>query len=332
MLAATAEWSYSNYAQSWLNGAKMLLRSGTTTVADIEAAPELLPEVWDATPLRVISFLEMTSVRSKREPAEILNEAINKINSLGHRRCVAALSPHAPYSTSPDLLRLCARAAREKKLRMAVHVAESEQEFEMFTHAGGHMFDWLKKNGRDNSDCGLGTPLQHLDRNGLADSNCIAIHANYLDDRDFDLLANRNVSVVHCPRSHHYFQHKEFPVGKLLATNVNVCLGTDSLATVAKNGKEILELNLFSEMHAFSRYHPGFAPETILAMATVNGARALGLAGQVGEISSHAYADLIVVPFAGKISEAPEAVVNFHGCVRASMIAGQWAISPDQAR
>src|SRR5215469_17038824 len=126
MLAAKAEWSYSNYARSWLNGAKMLVQSGTTTVADIEAAPELLPEVWDSTPLRVFSFLEMTSVRSKREPAEILDEALRKIDSLGHHRCAAALSPHAPYSTSADLLRLCAHATREQKLRTAVHVAESE--------------------------------------------------------------------------------------------------------------------------------------------------------------------------------------------------------------
>lgn len=332
MLAAKAEWSYSNYARSWLNGAKMLLQCGTTTVADIEAAPELLPDVWDSTPLRVFSFLEMTSVRSKREPAEILDEALKKIDSLDHRRCAAALSPHAPYSTSPDLLRLCARAAREKNLHTAVHVAESQQEFDMFTRATGEMFDWLKRNGRDNSDCGLGTPAQHLDRAGLANGNFIAVHANYLDAGDFDLLAKRGASVVHCPRSHEYFQHKKFPLESLLAANVNVCLGTDSLATVAKNGKESLELTLFSEMQTFSRYNPGFAPETILKMATVNGARALGLAGKIGEISSCACADLIAVPFAGKISDAWEAVLNFHGHVNASMIGGQWAITPEQAQ
>src|SRR5581483_11209002 len=65
MLAAKAAWSYTDYARSWLNGAKMLLQTGTTTVADIEAVPELLPEMWNATPLRVFSFLEMTGVRSK---------------------------------------------------------------------------------------------------------------------------------------------------------------------------------------------------------------------------------------------------------------------------
>ncbi|HUA65743.1 MAG TPA: amidohydrolase family protein [Alphaproteobacteria bacterium] len=332
MLAAKAEWSYSNYARSWLNGAKMLVQSGTTTVADIEAAPELLPDVWDATPLRVFSFLEMTSVRSKREPADILNEALKKIDSLGHHRCAAALSPHAPYSTSADLLRLCARAARERNLPTAVHVAESHQEFEMFAHARGEMFDWLKKNGRDNSDCGLGTPAEHLDRAGLANDNFIAIHANYLDDGDFDMLARRRASVVHCPRSHAYFQHKKFPLDRLLEAGVNVCLGTDSLATVAKNGKDSLELNLFAEMQAFSRSNPGVTPETILKMATLNGARALALAGKTGEISSYACADIIAVPFTGKMPELYEAVLNFHGHVSASMIAGQWAIAPGQTR
>ncbi len=332
MLAAKAEWSYSNYARSWLNGAKMLLHSGTTTVADIEAAPELLPDVWDATPLRVISFLEMTSVRSKREPADILDEALKKIESLGHPRCAAALSPHAPYSTSADLLRLCARAGLEKKLLTAIHVAESQQEFEMFTRAQGEMFDWLKKNGRDNSDCGLGTPAQHLDRAGLTTGNFIAIHANYLENDDFNLLAGCKASVVHCPRSHEYFQHKKFPLDGLLAAGVNVCLGTDSLATVAKNGKESLELNLFSEMQAFSRSNPAVAPAMVLKMATMNGARALSLAGKIGEISSFANADLIAIPFAGKASELFDAVLNFHGPVTASMIAGQWAIAPEQAR
>jgi cytosine/adenosine deaminase-related metal-dependent hydrolase len=328
MLAAKAEWSYSDYARSWIEGAKMLLRSGTTTVADIEAAPELLPDVWDSTPLRVISFLEMTGVRSKRDPHDILDDAIEKIDSLNHSRSAATLSPHAPYSTSPELLRLCAQAARDKDLRLAVHVAESEQEFDMFTHARGEMFDWLKKNGRDNSDCGHGTPLQHLERNGLVSENLLAIHANYLDGADFDLLAKQNVTVVHCPRSHQYFQHQEFPLDKLLSANINLCLGTDSLATVAKNGKENLELNLFQEMQAFARSQPALPPHTILKMATVNGARALGQAGKIGELSGGSLADVIALPFNGKIADATDAVVHFSGPVRASLIGGAWAIPP----
>jgi aminodeoxyfutalosine deaminase len=330
MLAAKAEWSYSDYAHSWLNGARMLLQSGTTTVADIEATPELLPDVWNATPLRVISFLELTGVRSKRDPKEILAEAVQEIDSLAHPRCTATLSPHAPYSTSPELLRLCGQAAREKRLHLAVHVAESEQEFDMFAHARGEMFDWLKRNGRDNSDCGLGTPLQHLERAGLARENLLAIHANYLEEADFDLLAKNKISVVHCPRSHDYFHHRKFPLEKLLQAGVNVCLGTDSLATVAKGEKQELELNLFHELQLFARSYPEQSPQTILKMATANGARALGLSGKVGELSGNAFADLIAIPFAGVTSDAAAAAVNFSGHVRASMIGGQWAIAPNR--
>ena len=74
--AAKTAWSYSDYARSWLHGAHMLLKTGTTTVADIEAMPDLLPEVWDATPLRVFSFFEMTGIRARRHPKEILREAM----------------------------------------------------------------------------------------------------------------------------------------------------------------------------------------------------------------------------------------------------------------
>lgn len=328
MLAAKAEWSYSDYAKSWISGAKMLLDSGTTTVADIEAAPELLPEVWESTPLRIISFLEMTGVRSKREPADILNEAVDKISSLPHPRCTAALSPHAPYSTSPELLRLSAETARDRKWPIAVHVAESEQEYEMYSHARGEMFDWLKRNGRDNSDCGLGTPLQHLERAGLVRENLLAIHANYLDETDVGLLATGGVSVVHCPRSHAYFQHRPFRIDNLLESNVNVCLGTDSLATVAKSDRQNLELSMFQEMQTLARTQPEVSSATILKMATANGARALGLAGKIGELSGNAYADLIVLPHTGQTSDALDAVVNHSGPVRASMIGGNWALPP----
>ncbi|HKS38835.1 MAG TPA: hypothetical protein VJW76_16695, partial [Verrucomicrobiae bacterium] len=75
-------WIYADFAKSWMDGVKMLARTGTTTVADVEAVPELLPEAWDATPLRIFSFLEMTGVKSRRQPERILGEAVQKIESL----------------------------------------------------------------------------------------------------------------------------------------------------------------------------------------------------------------------------------------------------------
>src|SRR5256884_9488964 len=127
---------YADFAQSWVRGAQMLLRTGTTTVADIEAVPELLPEVWQATPLRVFSFLELTGVKSRREPETILHQGIEKIESLPTRGA-AGLSPHAPHSTAPGLLRLSAAPARGKGRRLGTHGAESESEFASVLDARG---------------------------------------------------------------------------------------------------------------------------------------------------------------------------------------------------
>ena len=326
--AAKTNWSYSEYAQSWLHGAHQLLKTGTTTVADIEAMPELLPEVWDATPLRVFSFLEMTGIRAKRNPKEILREAVEKIDSLAHARSSASISPHAPYSTLPELLRLSAGLARKRKWRITTHIAESEEEFEMFAHARGKMFDWLKRNERDNSDCGLGSPVKHFARHKMLGENLIAAHVNLLAHGDAKLLGKHRVHVVHCPRSHAYFRHPPFLRERLANAGVNLCLGTDSLATTRKMGKQNPELNMFEEMRQLAASDKKISAEEILQMATVSGARALGLAGQAGELSENFSADLIAIPDDKKNDNAYETVLAHTGNVSASMIDGRWAIPP----
>jgi cytosine/adenosine deaminase-related metal-dependent hydrolase len=321
-------WSYSDYARSWLRGAHQLLKTGTTTVADIEVMPDLLPEVWDATPLRIYSFLEMTGIKSRRAPKDVLREAVEKIDSLRHPRNRALLSPHAPYSTLPELLRLTARTAQKRKWRVSIHVAESVQEFEMFQHATGKMHEWLKRNERDNSDCGLGSPVAHLARNRLLGENVLAIHVNCLTRGDATLLAKNKTHVVHCPRSHDYFKHPKFERERLANAGVNIALGTDSLATTRKAGKHKPELDMFTEMRALAAADQTISPEDILRMATVNGARALGLAGKIGELSANAFADLIALPYTGKIGRAHEAVLTHTGNVAASLIEGRWAVPP----
>ena len=198
----------------------------------------------------------------------------------------------------------------------------------MFTQARGAMFKWLHRNERPMSDCGLRSPVRHLEKAGALGKNLLAVHANYLAHGDAKLLAKKNVTVVHCPRSHDFFSHREFPFGELTKAGVNICLGTDSLATVKKTRGKKLELNLFSEMRAFAKKHPTVSAETILQMATVNGARALNMAGQAGELSQNALADLIAVSFSGKISGACDAVIQHKGKVSASMIDGEWAVQP----
>jgi aminodeoxyfutalosine deaminase len=329
-LIATAKnlWSLSDYARSWRNGAQMLVRTGTTTVADIEAMPRLLPKAWDSTPLRVYSFLEMIGLTNRRRPEAILQETVDKIDSLDGLAGRPGLSPHAPYTTLPELLRLNAEAAKRRGWRISTHLAESAIEFEMFRHGRGEMFDWLRRSGRDMSDCGLGSPVQHLERCGMLGENLLAAHVNYLARSDAALLGRRNVSVVHCPRCHAYFRQGPFALRRMAEAGVNICLGTDSLASVFKRRRETVELNMFEEMRALAAREPSLSAKSILRMATLNGARALGLQGRIGQISSKAFADIIAIPFAEKTGGIYDAVLQHTGNVQASMIGGKWAISP----
>jgi cytosine/adenosine deaminase-related metal-dependent hydrolase len=325
---AKSHWTLSEYRESWQDGAQMLLRNGVTTVADIEAMPELLPAVWDSTPLRVHSFLELIGITGRRRPAEIVRAATERINALKSSRCVAGLSPHAPYSTLPELLNLSARAARSRGWRICVHVAESAAEYEMFMRRKGPMFHWLRRSRIDMSDCGLGTPVQHLENHGALGANLLSVHANYLGRKDPELLASRQTSVVHCPRSHLFFHHDKLPLRRLRKAGVNVCLGTDSLATVFKRRRETVELNLFEEMRTLQDSSPWLSSREIVRMATVNGAQALGVRGKAGEIRQGTFADLVAFPFTGKLRDAYDAVVQHPGPVAASLIDGKWAVTP----
>ena len=195
----------------------------------------------------------------------------------------------------------------------------------MYVRRGGPLFDWLK-NQRDMSDCGGRSPVQQVRQCGLLGRNFLAVHANYIDDADIAALAQSGSSVAHCPRSHAYFGHAPFPYAKLAAAGVNVCLGTDSLASMTATRRAKPQLDMFAEMRAFAAAHSQVAPEIIVRMATHNGARALGWEGRLGGIFQNALADLIAIPFRGKAGEAWAAAAGHTGEVAAAMIDGQWVL------
>jgi aminodeoxyfutalosine deaminase len=330
IVALKAEWSYTEFAQSWLRGAEMLLRSGTTSVADVEAVPELLPDMWQSTPLRVISFRELINLKSPSTAEELVRKTAQQWAALPDSNGRIGLSPHAPYTTNADLLSVAAHEARNRGWLLTTHVAESEQEFEMFMYRHGPLYDWLK-NQRDMSDCGQGSPVRHLESADYLGDNLLAVHVNYLWRDDASILSKYGVSVVHCPRSHEYFRHLLFPHRELADAGVNICLGTDSLASVRKQSGTALELNMFAEMRTVAAKEPELPPHAILEMATINAAKALKREGELGVLRAGARADSIVVPYSGAAEAVHEALVDFEGIVRGSMIDGQWAIPPDHA-
>jgi cytosine/adenosine deaminase-related metal-dependent hydrolase len=189
------------------------------------------------------------------------------------------------------------------------------------------MFRWLRRNERDMSDCGKISAIQHLHREGALGPHLLAIHVNYLGKGDSTLLAETGTHVVHCPHSHSYFRHRAFPYRALAKAGVNICLGTDSLASTPQSNTRPAQLNMFAEMREFSTRHPKVGPARILRMATLNGAKALGRTGKLGELTAGAEADLIAIPFPGALRVASRTAVTFDGDVSASMIGGRWAIA-----
>jgi cytosine/adenosine deaminase-related metal-dependent hydrolase len=329
LVALKATSTESDYAESWKAGAKMLLQTGTTTVYDIEAVPTLIPAAWQWTPLRVISFRELIALRDQSKTAPFLDSAVNEWRKI-ERQDRVGLSPHAPYTTTANVLHFAANAARKFGWPLTTHVAESEEEFEMFLYRSGPLFDWLKSQ-RDMSDCGRGSPVAFLEENEYLGPHLLAVHMNYLWRHDATTLAKRGVSVVHCPRSHDYFRHLRFPRADLEDAGVNICLGTDSLATTRKIGAQLPELNMFKEMQAFSAEFPEVAPQAILKMATINAAQALGRKGHFGELAAGTAADLIAVPYPEGAASIYDAVIQHRGNVVASMIGGEWALKPGEA-
>jgi len=325
ILSLKAHWSYTDYAASWLKGAHALLESGTTTVCDIEAFPELVPDVWASTPLRVISLLEVTGLREAARAEELLTAALEKLEELPREgRSTAGLSPHALYSTFPAVMRRGAAEAQRRGVLLSTHLAESEAEFEMFRSAAGPMFEWLRSQ-RPTEDCGERSPIRLAHDYGVLGANCLVAHANYLGPGDAELLALTGTTVVHCPRSHEYFGHAAFPFEALRAAGVNVCLGTDSLASTLKKGAALPELSMWPEMRRFAEVRPGVAPREIFEMATRHAAKGIGRAGKVGEIKEDAEGDFVTLGYTGPVKEGPvfESLL-FEGTVRDVMVAGEF--------
>jgi cytosine/adenosine deaminase-related metal-dependent hydrolase len=165
------------------------------------------------------------------------------------------------------------------------------------------------------SDCRHFGPVHLLNEYGVLGTKCLAAHANVLTQADVQLLQATGTSVVHCPLAHRYFQRGVPRLPQWVERGINVCLGTDSLASNER-------LDLFAEMQEVARNFPRWSAAEILRLATVNAARALGAAGRWGELTPGAAADLIAVPLAGHVDPF-EAVVFAETPVTFMMINGK---------
>lgn len=307
------------YLASIAAGFDELRRGGTTSVFNIESFPELMVRM-PPPPLRTWWFYEMMDVRSRLHTEDVVAGALSFFESRADWPGGFGLSPHAPYTASPELYRLARFCCEKYGMPFTTHVAESDEEFEMFLHASGPLHGFISDLGRNMSDTGGSTPLARLLGGEALPDGALLAHMNHLGESDWDLLRGRRFSVVHCPCCHEYFGRAPFPLARFLSEGINVCLGTDSLASNKS-------LSLFAEMQCLASKHPGLSPEAILDMTTRNAAAAIGMAGRLGVLAAGAEADLIALPYAGAPAGAAEEVVRHRGPVAWHMVAGN--LSPD---
>ncbi len=127
------------------------------------------------------------------------------------------------------------------------------------------------------------------------------MHCVQLDQPDHSTLQAARATVVACPRSNDFLGVGTAPVPALMREGIPVALGTDSLASAP-------DLDLFAEMAALRRDHPELSPAAVLRMATLNGARALGLGDRLGTIEAGKLAELIVVPLPEQVDNPLELI------------------------
>ena len=323
------EWDKTDYQTSWLEGAQASLRNGITTVCNQESRWDFLPEITTQTPLRVMSCLEIIGVSSNLGTYPKLDSAREFLHSHSAHLWNPSLSPHAPYSTTQELLELIALENRSCDSLLTMHVSESLEEWQMFTQRAGPLFDWLSSQ-RNMEDCDGRTPLEQVSKAGLLNQNLLAVHANYLSNPDLLRLAESGASIVHCPRSYDYFQHSEFPLNELLKQGVRVCIGTDSLATTLKDRGKTPQLNLFEEIRSLAARIPELSAEQLLRLVTIDAAKALKIDRLgIGQLVTGGVADLVALPMAdSSITDPYEVTINYTGQVQACMVGGNWVHPP----
>ena len=224
------------------------------------------------------------AMRELEERVEKLRGAQTELVSLG-------VSPHAPYTVSDPLYNAAAKFANERALPLAMHIAESEAENDIVVKGSGEFADRWRRRGIS-VERRARSPIALLEKHGALERGPLLIHCVRVDDTDIAIMARHHCAVAHCPASNAKFGHGIAPLLPIMAAGIRVGMGSDSVAS--NNRMDILdEARLAVLIHrAATRQHDAFGAHQALELATIGGARALGLESRVGSLEVGKDADL----------------------------------------
>jgi 5-methylthioadenosine/S-adenosylhomocysteine deaminase len=257
-----------------------MLRGGTTCFNDMYFFPDITAQQAQQAGIRAtvgLIVIDFPTVWAK-DSDEYLQKGLTLAEQLRDSGlCTTAFAPHAPYTVSDAPLQKISAYSKELQRPVHIHIHETLHEIDQAVEQTGKR------------------PLQRLQELGLVNSLLVAVHATQLTDEEISLLADAGANIVHCPESNLKLASGFCPVAKCLDAGVNVALGTDGAAS---NN----DLDIFGEMRTAALLGKAVANDasavsamTALRMATINGAKALGLADDCGSLSIGKAADVIAI-------------------------------------
>lgn len=259
-----------------------MLKSGTTCFSDMYFYPEAAATVAMEAHMRTQlcgPILDFPTAWAQNSD-EYIHKCLELHDKFKHHPLITTgFGPHAPYTVSDEPLKKIASLSAQIDCKVQIHLHETAFE----------VSDAVEKTGK--------RPTQRLHELGLLSPSLQVVHLTQVDDSDVHLLSDNGVHVVHCPESNLKLASGMCPVEKLRQANINVCLGTDGAAS---NN----DLNMFGEMRTAAMLGKAVANDAaampahyILEMATINGAKALGLDDEIGSLEIGKAADIISIDF-----------------------------------
>ena len=184
---------------------------------------------------------------------------------------------HSPYTCSTATLQAAKKSADRRDLIFQIHVAETRQECDLIHTRHGM------------------TPIQYLDQIGVLDPNTLLVHGVWVDGSDMEIITERGAGVAHAPESNMKLASGVAPIPDLIDRDIPVGLGTDGCAS--NNNLDLFEtMDITAKLHKVQRLDPTTADaKAVLYMATMGGARAIGMAREIGSIEVDKCADLVIL-------------------------------------
>lgn len=217
-----------------------------------------------------ITVMDMHSKAVHDQKVEYINAWKDRYDD----RVTIAVAPHSVYCVGTENLKEAAKNARDKGIKLHIHLSETRQEVE----------DCIKQYGM--------SPVRYLDKIGFLGPDVVAAHCVHIDKEEWDILAERGVTVSHCPCSNMKLGSGRFPYELAIASGARITLGTDGCSS--NNNLDMREEMKFAALLAKVNGDPSILPaEQVLKWATQNGAEAFGI--DAGVIADGKLADAILV-------------------------------------